>query len=199
MIKANFSTTYDAKRKRVERLPVLAEKYMSSRTKRDAYGVVEEFRQGIIKNNFKLQRLAESTIRSKRTRGYSRPNAPLYGLGTDSDRSYLNMMRVAKLKSGYKVQPSRGNHHSGRITLRKLYLVHEFGTTIRQKRRLIHIPPRPAFAKAFKRYIRRRRKMEPSPDVRAIMTEYINSGRQSKGRKFQNEVKKLRKWDEGRT
>lgn len=195
MVKVKFSDTYDAKKKRVARLPVLGEKYIKAFSKRDAYGVVDAFQEGIRKNNFKLQPLKDSTLRAKRRKGFPKPKVPLYGMGDLEDRSYINMMQVYTEKKSYAVRPSRKKHHEADLTLRKLYLIHEFGTVIQQGNRTIVIPPRPAFMKAYKRYMKKRRGQETSPDVKELMTEYINSGRQTRGRKLEREVRKLRKHD----
>ena len=193
--RVRYSNSYAAKRARIRSLPVLAEKSLTAYLKRDAYGVIEAFRDGIQKNNFKLKRLRESTIRSKQSKGYPAPNRPLYGLGEQSDKSYMNMMRVSRTKNGWRVRPSRGKHHSGRITLDHLFNIHEFGTTIQRGTSLIRIPPRPAFLKAYRRYLNQRREQETGEEVRAMMTAYVNEGRNPLGRRAQAIRNRLRRWD----
>lgn len=193
--KVTYSNSYSAKRHRIRRLPVLAERSLTAYLKRDAYGVIDAFREGIQRNNFKLARLRESTIRSKQSKGYPAPSRPLYGLGDQSDQSYMNMLRATKTSDGWAVAPSTEAHHSGRITLDHLFNIHEFGTTIRRGTSIIRIPPRPAFLKAYRRYLNVRRDRETTQEVRAAIAEYVNTGRDTLGRRAQAIRNRLKRWD----
>lgn len=177
MARVQYSQTYEAKRSRIRRLPRLAEQSMFAYSKRDAHGVVETFRDGIARDSFRLARLADSTIRAKRRRGYRRPATPLFGLGTGGSKTYLNMMQVTPERNGYRVRPRRARHHESGLTLRELFNVHEFGAVVQARGRTIRIPPRPAFEMAYRRYLRRRRAEEPAEEVRRAMIEYVNAGR----------------------
>ncbi len=116
---------------------------------------VKTFQDGIRTESFRLKPLKLSTIARKASRGLPQPETPLYGLGDESkDRSYINMFRIQEVRDGYLASPSRAKHWSGNIQLRVLYMIHEFGATIKRGKTLIRIPPRPAVQKAYNRFHR---------------------------------------------
>jgi len=179
-VKAEFSSSYKAKMARIKRLPELAESVMMGKLKRDATNLIEEFQKGIKQNNFGLQKLQKATIDGKLKMKYDKPETPLYGLGDRSEKSYINMMRIRKIKNGYKVYPSWAKHHKSQLALRDLFIVHEYGTTISMPNgSIVRIPPRPAMFKAYQRMMikQRRDKRETSQEVKTAMTEYINTGK----------------------
>lgn len=183
MIKAKFSDTYNAKLKRIRRLPTLVNQVADSATKRDANGIVKDFQNGVRKNNFSLENLKPETIKRKQAQGYTKPRTPLYGEGDSDPNSYINMFLVKKLKNGYRIFPRWAKHHDSDVSLRVLFYVHENGAIINNGKTLIRIPPRPAFRKAFQRYLRRRAKQETSKDVREAINETIKTGKTTKFRR----------------
>lgn len=176
MIKAKFSNSYDAKIKRIKRLPKLVGNIADTTAKKDATGIIEDFKNGIRKNNFGLKVLQDITIKRKRALGYSKPTTPLYGAGDDVTETYIDMFIVKKLKKGYRITPRWKMHHSGNVELRILFYVHENGAIINNGKALIRIPPRPAFRMAFQRYLRRKQKRETSKEVKKAIRETINTG-----------------------
>lgn len=186
MIKVKFSDTYTAKLKRIRRLPKLVEGAVDASTRRDVNGIVKDFQDGVRKDNFDLFDLQFKTIQSKRGKGYSKPSTPLYGLGDSGKNTYINMFIIKKLKKGYRIIPRWALHHSAGIPLRTLFFIHENGAIINTGKALIRIPPRPAFRKAFQRYLRRRLKGETSKDVRSAMRETIKTGKTTKFRRITN-------------
>lgn len=181
-VKAKFSNSFHAKMARIQRLPTMIEGTMMGHMKSSATGVIEEFKKGLRMNNMGLEKLKEATIASKTRKGYEKPENPLYGLGDRSEKSYINMMRIRKIKNGYKVYPSKGKHHSSGLSLADLFKVHEYGCTITTKTGvIIRIPPRPAFFKAYERQMLKMKKdkRETSRTVKKAMTEYINTARQN--------------------
>lgn len=179
-VKAEFSTSYRAKMARIQRLPVIADDIMMGKLKRDAIGFIEEFQKGIKSNNFGLRKLQKATIDGKIRMKYDKPETPLYGLGDRSEKSYINMLRIRKLKNGWKVYPSWAKHHDSQLALRDLLIVHEYGCTITMTNgTIVRIPPRPALFKAYQRVLikQRRDKRETSREVKTAMTEYINTGK----------------------
>ena len=151
MVKAKFSQNYWAKRKRIQRLPKIMLKVADTTTKKDAIGLIRVFREGIIRNSFRLKALGGKTIARKTAKGLPKPKTPLYAFGELEDKSYLNMMRIRRLKKGYRVAPSWARHHESQLKLRDLFIVHEYGTVIIKKDgTVIRIPPRPAFFYAFR-------------------------------------------------
>ena len=186
MIKIKFSDTYNAKIKRIRRLPQLVKEAADASTQRDVNGIINDFQNGIRKDNFDLRDLKYSTIKSKQGKGYSKPGTPLYGLGDSGKNTYINMFIIKKLKNGYRIVARWANHHEAGIPLRTLFFIHENGAIINTGKTLIRIPPRPAFRKAFQRYLRRRLKGETSKDVRAAMGETIKTGKTTKFRRIKN-------------
>jgi hypothetical protein len=181
MIDVRYSITFEAKRSRIRRLPRLVPPVLDSSLKRDAQGVIKEFQQGIIKNDLRLEPLKLSTIKRKRSHGAKKPENPLYDLGIDDPRSYVEMMKIVKLKNGYRVRPSSKKHHTSDLKLKDLFDVHEFGATINHPNGVIRIPPRSAFFLAYRRYMNKRRKMEPKPavEVKRAITRFINEGKEA--------------------
>lgn len=176
-MKVVFTSRYDSVQKRLDRLPQNTINLIFSLLKRDSLKLVNNFREGIKQNSFRLERLKDGTIQRKRRLGYERPRTPLYGKGDEKrDKSYMNLLRIRKLKNGYKVYPSIAKHYSGRINLRLLFYVHEFGTIIKRGNSMIRIPPRPALLKAYNRYLRSIKKDEKSKTVRKAINKYIRDG-----------------------
>jgi len=197
-IKAKFSNSYKAKQMRIKRLPKLLKSVVSGATKKDLLGMKKIFHDGIKDNRLGLDALAESTIRSKKAKGYPKAKSPLYGAGdTEGDRSYANMLLIAKVKNGWKLRPSTRKHHSGNVTLKDLFMIHEHGALIKKKTKngkasLIRIPPRPAFLIAYKRWLGQRKKSqkETSLEVKAAIREFINTGSKKKLKVLQDYEKR---------
>ncbi len=201
MIEFKFSQTYDAKIKRLKRLPRLVELAALSGTKQDAILLIEAFQDGIRNNSFGLIPLQPATIARKARQGLPRPRNPLYGRGDEVDRkSYLNMLRLRKLKNGWKVFPSWGKHHTSELSLRSLLQVHERGTIIKQVRGnktvLIRIPPRPALRKAHERFLRRRRKRELAQDMKRAISAFIKTGNTAVFNQINKRGQEDRRFDE---
>lgn len=182
-----YSDNYKAKMARIRRLSYLVNDIVYGYTKRDIIQIKKNFHDGIKNNTLGLDRLAETTINSKRNKGYQKPTAPLYGKGDrEKDRSYSNMLVIRKHKNGWKLEPSRKLHWSRALKLSDLFKIHEHGCTIRQQRGdksiLIKIPPRPALLLSYRRYLiqKRRNKKEQSKEVKRAMTEFINTGNKKK-------------------
>lgn len=188
-VKVKFSLDYQAKIKRIARLPQMMEDHITSQLKGLASEIIDEFQKGIRYNNMGLKPLKDTTISSKRRKNYPLPENPLYGLGDTEDKSYINMMRIRKLKNGYKIYPSKAKHHKADLPLSALFIVHEYGCTIVTKTgTTIRIPPRPAFHKAYERVMLRmkRDKRETSRMVKKAMTEYINSANLDKFKEMES-------------
>lgn len=175
-----FSNSYEAKKKRIARLPKMAEDAMMAHMKWNATQLILEFQDGIRKNNFGLEKMKQASITSKMRKTYKMPATPLYGLGDRSDKSYINMMRIKKIKHGYKVYPSWAKHHDSNLKLNELFKIHEYGCTFTTKNgTAVRIPPRPAFFKAYERMMSKmeRDSRETSKEVKRAMTQYVNEGK----------------------
>lgn len=201
MVTAKFSTTYDAKRMRVARLPKLVERVAKSGTKKQAIALIEAFQSGIRTNSFKLVPLKPETVEKKAKQGMSKPRVPLYGRGDEVEKkSYINMLRIRKLKKGWKVYASWAKHHTSNLQLRALLQVHEEGCIIKQMRGntmvLIRIPPRPALAKALRRVLKGKIHEENVLEVRRAIRLLIKTGSTSGFRKIYHKTEKDRRFDE---
>jgi len=181
LFKFEFSDHYEAKRSRIRRLPRMVVPIADTHAKNRAVNLIETFRKGIRSDIFGLRRLRPATVKRKSRRGLSKPTTPLYALGDQEKRSYINMMRIRKLKGrGYRVAQSRAKHHESELQLRHLFVVHEYGTVIRMRGgQLIRIPPRAAFANAFQSMMLQLRNFEPpASEVRRAIVKYINTSRE---------------------
>lgn len=176
-VRFRYSAHGEAKRSRIRRLPEFLGEELRAVLKRDAVGVIRAWQHGIGKNGLGLKRLAESTIAGKIRKGYRKPKTPLYGAGEDEKRSYINALKLRRLKNGWKVFVSWAKHHESDLKLSALFIVHEFGATINTGRALIRIPPRPAFSLGFRKYMKSRRRREPTREVKRAITELIETGR----------------------
>lgn len=173
-----LNRSYKEKKERIKKLPVIGNLVMSGMRKKDAYEFVQIFHDGIKENKFGLRKLQPQTVSAKRGLGYDLPGVPLYGKGDrEKKRSYVNMLRIKKLKNGWKVFPSWGKHHKSNLKLRDLLKVHETGRTIVQGQRIIRIPPRPAWLIARTRFLNKLRTKQESKKMKKGITDYINKGR----------------------
>lgn len=176
-IKVKFNKRWYDVKKRIKKIPQIAIPIMMAFVKTDALDMVKNFHDGIKKKSFGLEKLKADTIKRKRHLGMERPSTPLYALGDESKKkSYVNMLRIKRIKNGYKVYPTKAKHHSGNIRLNRLLEVHENGTIIKRGDILIRIPPRPAFLMAYKQTLKDRQKrlMVKSREISHALRGYIN-------------------------
>jgi len=186
-----FSKTFDAKRRRMDRLPRLVKDTAETLALKDALAVVIAYQDGIKRNNFRLDKLHPFSKQQKIDAGYDRPNSPLYGAGDSLERTLYNALEIKKDGDRYRLRFSRKKHHSSKLTLSQLHRIHEEGALIRvtEKMRaflhfiglhlkastkIIRIPPRPAFRKAVARMLRKKKKRENTQAVRAAIQALIN-------------------------
>ena len=193
MVKAKFSSNYWAVVKRLQRLPKFTREMADTITKKDAEGLVEEYKKGIRENNFGLVPLSSITVKIKREKGYSRPYSPLYGAGDSKTNSLINSLRIRKIKKGYRVFISSAKHHDSNLSLKALFNIHEHGALIKVTERMrsflhylgihlkkttkiVRIPPRPTRAKAFKRFIAKRLREENVKKAQQGIINYLRTG-----------------------
>jgi len=189
MVKAKFSKHFEAVKSRVRRLPKMMIGHLKAHARKDANGVIEEFKDGIANDSLRLERLRPATIESKERHGLGQPTTPLFGLGLEDRRSYVNMLHVRKVAERmYVVRPKPGYHHGKTepgdppkkaVKLKDLFDVHEYGALIANafgKGIVVRIPPRPALRFAYKKYIRRRAREDPAVKVRAAIARFVNAG-----------------------
>lgn len=193
-MKGPWSVSKSAVASRIRRLPKLMSDYAETSARRDAEALVKDFHDGIMKNRLGLVPLQDATVSRKSAMGFESPDSPLYGLGDEfMQGTYANMMEVRKDSSAmrYVVAPRDGYHYEvldgdggrrivrGKIKLRKLFLIHEYGCTISNgfgRGIVIRIPPRPAFRYAYDRLMNRKRRADPSGDVRKAIGRYVRAG-----------------------
>ena len=187
VVKPIFSQRYWAVRKRIQRLPQLMIGQMKVAAKKDAAGVIATFRFGIINDSLRLKKLKPRTVDQKRIRGWDQPDTPLYGIGFRDPRTYINMLHVVnKGNRMFVVEPKRGFHRKDpddpdrpRLKLKDLFDVHEYGTVITNgfgRGIMIRIPPRPALRYAYRLWMKKRMKEDPTVAVRAAIAKYVNAG-----------------------
>jgi hypothetical protein len=185
-LKVEFSNRYQRIMNEFTNLPSVCMPVFSSALKRDALRTVKNFKEGIKANSLGLVKLKDGTIKRKMALGYPKPTYPLYGIGDESKRnSYMNMLRVKEKGQTITVYPSREKHHSERLTLFRLWDIHEHGVIIRKGKMqikrgsekegdLIRIPPRPALLKAVNRAMAQRKMAETVKIIRTAIILYIN-------------------------
>ena len=138
MIKIKYSNSYFAKIKRIKRLPIKSNNAVTGAIKRDLIQIKKIFHDGISKNLLRLEKLSDNTIKEKTRKGYPKPKTPLYRKGDNAgNRSYSNMLIITKIKNGWKLRPSTKQHHSGKMSLKELFLIHEYGALIKKKQKLV--------------------------------------------------------------
>lgn len=200
MIGVKYSNSYQAKMNRIKRLPEMGNDMMLGALKKDAVGIVKTFHDGIKNDTLELELLKPETVQQKDRKGFSRPDNPLYGKGDDEkDRSYSNMLRITKLKNGWKVYPSRAMHWSGKISLKDLFTIHEYGTTITARNgKAFRIPPRPAFMYSYRKWMQMKTQngAETSTQVKKAITDYINNADQKYIKNMTSKLKDKEKFEE---
>ena len=166
---------------RINRLPYLLRLILTARAKATALSFIKSFHDGIKNNAFGLKKLKDETIERKRRLAMELPEVPLYGRGDDKkDRSYVNMLRLRKLKAGYRVYPSKAMHYSKKVKLDKLLYVHEHGAILKGAGdTLIRIPPRPALKLAYRQTMGTQIKGDRSKKVKAEAAKYLRTGMDS--------------------
>lgn len=197
MITAKFSNSYEAKKKRIQRLPKLVNEAADTFSKKDAVAIIDTFQIGIRENSFSLVPLADSTKRRKMSQGMPMPSNPLYGLGDDEKNSYINVFKIRKLKKGYRIYPRWAKHHDSSLSLRSLFEIHEEGRLITMPSgTIIRIPPRPAFTLAFRKHLSEKAKQETSQKVSNAMMKYVNKNSMKEFKEISKNKKELNKHDE---
>ena len=201
-VKAVFSRNYKSVQARVKKLPEYTPDLIKAILKRDALMLNKNFHDGIKNRSFHLEKLSDSTIKQKRYLGYRYPNIPLYGAGDDQDKnSYINMLRLRKVKNGYIVRPSIAKHWNCDLPLRALYQIHEFGklityTSSTGKVVTINIPRRPALHEAFKKLMRERSNKDRSKILKDTISNYLKTGNKSYMQEvMKNQYKDLAKYE----
>ena len=180
-----LSNGASALKSRIQRLPKLIGTIAESYAKRNAETLVKMFHDGIKENKLGLTKLKPATISAKEKMALERPESPLYGVGDyDLRHSYSNMMRIKKEKYKYTVYPSGEYEHAqrgkkktgGRIRLRDLLIIHEYGRTISNafgKGITVRLPPRPALRYSYTRLMAELRRKDPSKKVQKAMARYV--------------------------
>jgi hypothetical protein len=169
----NAKQVIDRIKERVKGSITLYQEYADVTTKAITLETIKNFSKGIEQDAFGLRRLKPETIKAKTRKGYASPETPLLGKGGTDPRSYKNLLIYRKLRRGlYRIRPSVRYHHSGRVSLKTLFFVHEYGAVIDTGKAIIFIPPRPAFEKAIK-------SVKPKVKTRLLkqaIIKYINKG-----------------------
>lgn len=161
---------------RLNKMPAFYDNMLMSIRKGDAVQFVDQFKKNIRHNRLNLEPLAEKTVASKKRKGYSKPDTPLYGLGDEGDKTYINMFLIRKIKDGWKAYPRWAKHHDSDLQLRELFEIHEYGRTIVRGEVLIRIEPRPVAWLTYKETLLSIQKREHAQGIKEAITQYINNG-----------------------
>ena len=197
MIGIKFSDSYEAKKKRIQRLPKLVNEAADTFSKKDAVSIIDAFQEGIRTNAFSLEPLKQSTIDRKRKSGKPMPVNPLYGVGDDDKESYINVFKIRKLKKGYRIYPRWAKHHDSKLSLRALFDIHEKGLLINlPSGTIIRIPPRPAFTLAYRKFLSEKSKQESSEKVKEAMMKFVKTGDEKMFKDISKDKKELDRHDE---
>lgn len=184
-MKVKYNNSFEAKRKRIQRLPKKDLEKLTSFLKYYALETIKEFYDGIKSSSLGLVALKDRTIKRKMRDSFSQPSTALYAAGDDKkDDSYINSLRMREIngfgKRGYQVYVSSKRHWKSKLKLKDLFIVHEYGTIIKGAQgQMIRIPPRPAFHKAFAKVMGRHAKKETSWKVRWAINSLIEKDEES--------------------
>lgn len=185
-----FSTNWNAVRQRIKRIPKIANGVADMQRSRDADDLISTWRNGLANNSFNLAPLKPATRARKARLGYRYPASPLYGLGLEGAKTYIKGMRKFKTRRGYTVHMIKGKHHKSDLPLSALFVVHEYGATIKTKGgKIIKIPARPAMQKAYTRVLNRLKAKDPAKEFKLAINQFIKQGRQDLIKKIESRAK----------
>lgn len=176
-----------AKQRRIKHLPRYMESAFYSTAKGRARDFIKYWQRMIRTDALGVRRLKVRTMKNKMKAGYKRPLVPLYGLGDEDPYTYINMMRLYAMKNGYRVAPGRKGHHKSGLKLKDLFVVHEFGCTIRNGfGRGIHIriPARPTFFLSYESFLMKEAKKHK--EVMYAARQFVKTGRTELFRKIRS-------------
>lgn len=165
--------------KNMDNLKKLMPEIVSGATKKNAVKFCKSFQKWIKNNELGLEQLKDETVTRKMSAGMKNPKSPLYGAGDkEKPNSYSSMMRLRKIKGGWKVFPSKKKHWSGDITLDHLFNIHEFGCKIKRGKTIIQIPERPALKNSQKKFfaVEMNKPKYIANRIKMLSKRFINTG-----------------------
>lgn len=175
--KVKASASFKKKKERLAKLPTIAPLVIGGLTKKNAEKFIRMFHNGIKNNQLGLRKLAEMSISMKRGMGYRKPEVPLYGKGDqDKKKSYVNMLRIRKMKNGWKIFPSWGKHHKANASLRDLLKKHETGYTFIVDGKTRRVPPRPAWLLTKNKFLTEYANDKDNKKIKREIKKYIETG-----------------------
>lgn len=189
-----YTAKYFAMKRRMRAIPKMAEDLVRAQRKRDAHKLIEIWRDGLLRNTFRLAPLKQQTRNRKKKLNYRRPASPLYGLGLEGAYTYIKGMRLFKTAKGYIVKMTKSKHHDSNLTNYDLFIVHEYGAKIKTKSgHIINIPARPAFNKSYEKLLRLMKGNEK--EFNKAINQYILNNKQDLMQKIINDANKGDKED----
>jgi hypothetical protein len=199
MMKAKTTSKFEKKRQRLLAVKDYMKGMVDSMLKREAVIYIKMFQDGIKNRQFRVAPLKPGTIKQKTKMGYPQPSTPLYGKGFGDDRSYINVLKIKKLKKGYKIYPSAQRHHKSELTLKELLIIHEKGATIKPKNGdAFKIPPRPILKKTddlFKAKVLKLREKEYK-GFRDAIKNYVRNNKIAGINKIIRSVPSIKKYED---
>ena len=172
-------------RSRIEKLPKYVGDVIKTKRKNDANIIIKTFQNAIENNNIGVDALKPLTIESKRKLNYSKPETPLYAKGKNEKRSYINMLYIQETQDGYTIRQKNHKHWKSKLTLRQLFLIHEYGTIIKRGNKLIRIPARSIFSKSYDRALMMQiDNKQVFKEIQDAKAQYIVSGHDERFKKI---------------
>lgn len=163
--------------RKIRELPRLTGKAVEVARGRDADLLMAMFASGIADGTFRLAYLTPKTIQRKARKGYSRPEVPLFGLGTDGKRTYATSLRKYKLKKGWVVRMPKTKHHESKLDMAALFDIHENGKTIKMPNgAIVTIPRRPAFQRAYQAFLAKQASRARTKEMSGAIVQYLRTG-----------------------
>lgn len=188
---AKITNSGKAKLKRFESLPQMGENIVFGAVKKEIDNLIKTYQDGLANDDFGLIPLKPNTVKQKEKQGLSQPSTPLYGAGKDRKNTLYNVLRVRKIKNGYKIYMRDAKHWNSNLSLKQLFLIHNFGAKIQVGDTIIQIPPRPIFLLAYERMMSKiRGDKRLGKNVKRAITEYVNNANYKYADEYTSRVSK---------
>jgi hypothetical protein len=186
-----FNSSYFVKAHRIAQLPKITKLVADAATKRDAEGVIQEYKDGLNNNDFGLKPLIPFSADQKKESGYE--GGPLVGAGESEENSLINAWEIVKLKNGYQIKLKEEKHHNSDLPLNILFQIHEKGIRIKvteemrgylafkglhlkQETKYITIPPRNTQQLSIDRWLSKRDKASIFAKAKEVIRIFLKTG-----------------------
>lgn len=153
-----------------------------------------KFKSALKSNELGLKPLKPITIRSKKSKGFSQPETPLFGAGDTKENTLYNSLRYKKESDTVRVFVSGKRHWDAGITMNELFNIMENGSIVSRNGKMHRVPPRPAIRNSRRKFEKETRLMLPASELKRMVRAYINGADKKEflnvARKFKGEFTK---------